>query len=60
LSPRNESALQHYRECRAVGCFPDDPIVRANAAIVRAWEDLRKRQDDSDFYSMLLTMVSCR
>jgi hypothetical protein len=33
LSPRNRRAWQHYEQCRAVGQFPDDPIVRRNAAI---------------------------
>ena len=34
LSQRNWEAWQHYRECRAVGAWPDDPIVRRNAAII--------------------------
>lgn len=48
LSDRNWKAWQHYRECRAVGQFPDDAIVRRNAAIIRAAteaaeETLRRR-----------------
>lgn len=39
LSEINRAAWQHYRECRATGNFPDDPIVRRNAAIIRAVED---------------------
>lgn len=39
LSPKNRAAWRHYQECRAVGSFPDDPIVRRNAAIIRAVED---------------------
>jgi hypothetical protein len=35
LSLRNQQALRHYRECAAVGSFPDDPIVRRNAALIR-------------------------
>ncbi len=31
LTDRNYAAWQHYRECRAVGQFPDDAIVRRNA-----------------------------
>ena len=30
---------RHYKECRAIGSFPDDPIVRRNAAIIREIED---------------------
>jgi hypothetical protein len=33
LSERNWRAYQHYLECKAVGSFPDDPIVRRNAAL---------------------------
>lgn len=39
LTPKNEMAYQHYKECKAVGAFPDDPIVRRNAAMIRAVED---------------------
>jgi hypothetical protein len=39
LSPANRAAWRHDRECLAVGSFPDDPIVRRNAAIIRAQED---------------------
>lgn len=51
LSDRNRQAYRHYLECRAVGSFPDDPIVRRNAALIRAeeeranaarWSDLRR------------------
>ena len=39
LSPRNEMAYRHYLECKAVGEFPPDSIVRRNAALIRATED---------------------
>lgn len=35
LSDKNYQAWQHYLECRAVGKFPDDPIVRRNARVLR-------------------------
>ena len=44
LNDRNMRAYQHYRECRAVGSFPDDPVVRRNAAIIRDLEDLYDRE----------------
>jgi hypothetical protein len=34
ISPKNASAYRHYKECRAIGVFPDDPIVRRNATII--------------------------
>jgi hypothetical protein len=39
LSDANEMCYQHYRECRAIGCFPDEAVVRRNAALVRDIED---------------------
>ena len=36
--------LQHYRECQAVGRFPDDPIVRRNAVIIR---DIESEVEDA-------------
>lgn len=36
LSEKNLLAYAHYLECSAVGDFPNDPIVRRNAAIIRA------------------------
>lgn len=35
LSDRNRLAFLHYLECRAVGQWPDDPLVRKNARIIR-------------------------
>lgn len=34
LSAKNRQALRHYLECKAVGQFPDDAIVRRNAKII--------------------------
>jgi Pyruvate/2-oxoacid:ferredoxin oxidoreductase delta subunit len=36
LSSKNMHAYLHYLECQAVGQFPDDPIVRRNAATIRS------------------------
>lgn len=45
INDQNLQAYQHYRECRAVGQFPDDPIVRENAAIIRGIEDQVQKLD---------------
>ena len=34
LTEQNLQAWRYIRECRAVGRFPDDPIVRRNASLV--------------------------
>ena len=44
LSEQNWDAWGHYRECRAVGSFPADPIVRRLAAVCRQVEDAFERQ----------------
>lgn len=45
LTPENQMAYQHYLECRAVNQFPDDAIVRRNAATIRQIEELVERID---------------
>lgn len=35
LSPKNRMAYRHFRQCEA-SSFPDDPIVRRNAEVIRA------------------------
>jgi hypothetical protein len=48
LTPTNRHVLKHYLECRAVGQFPDDAIVRQNAAVLdglyREADSYRTRQ----------------
>ena len=39
LTERNAAAYRHYLECRAVGEWPDDPIVRRTARICRSIHD---------------------
>jgi hypothetical protein len=34
LSEKNRSAWWHYQQCKAVGQFPDDALVRRNAALI--------------------------
>lgn len=46
VDPTDQSrdAFEFYQECRAVGHFPNDPIVRWCARIIREVEDLASRQ----------------
>ena len=44
LSSDNELCYEHFKECRAVNQFPDDPIVRRNAAIISEAERLAEKQ----------------
>lgn len=53
LSRRNLKAWGHYLECKATGNFPDDPIVRQNAGIIRAVEDAQERQKRDELLVMM-------
>lgn len=53
LSKKNELAYLHYLECKAVGEFPDDGIVRRNATIIRSVEDAVERMDRLRFAASL-------
>lgn len=43
LSKKNWQAFQHWKECKATGCFPDDETVRWNASII---QDVVDRADE--------------
>lgn len=43
LTNANANTYRHYRECRAVGVFPDDPIVRQNAVVILEVEEHHER-----------------
>ena len=47
LSHKNQRAYRHYLECKAVCRWPDDGIVRRNAALIRQVEEAvtEQRQD---------------
>lgn len=60
LWPENEDCYEHYQECVAVNQFPDDPLVRQNARIIRDVLDTIKRQRDLDFQAVLIEIVSYR
>lgn len=57
LTPENRAAYRHYLECKAVGEFPDDPIVRRNAGIIRNMEEVVAREKESEFQSLLTDSV---
>lgn len=44
LSLKNWRALEHFKQCRAVGRFPEDSIVERNAAII---DDCERAADRS-------------
>ena len=54
LNSKNMLAYQHWKECKAVGKFPDDPIVKQNAAIIQEIQDLA---DDNKQIMLISTMM---
>lgn len=44
MTPENQAAFDFYRECRAIGTFPDDDLVRWYSAIIRdVWDEADRR-----------------
>ena len=57
MTEQNWRTYQHYRECRAVGVFPDDPIVRRNAATLRGIEDAAGRQGEAKIDALITAIL---
>ena len=57
LSERNRQAYRHYLECKAVGDFPGDSIVRRNAGIIRSIEESHSRSQSETTQKLLQTVV---
>jgi hypothetical protein len=55
LSDRNQMAYQHFKECKAVGQFPDDSVVRRNASIISALEENYERDEN---YRVMTSVVA--
>lgn len=63
LSHKNTLAVLHYRRCKAVAWqVPDalDPLVRRNAAIIQAVEDLTDRQGAAELLSPLAALLGVK
>lgn len=58
LTEENWEAYIHYQECRAVGVFPDDPIVRRNARIIRRIEDSREAAKREGLFEAIRILAS--
>ncbi len=58
LNERNQRVYHHYLECRATGSFPDDPIVREHAAIIRSIEDQAQKLEVRNNFFTLASMLS--
>jgi len=54
LSPKNFRAYQHWKECKAVGQFPNDGLVRFHASILQDLHDLAEEQRRNNFLAAIL------
>lgn len=60
LTPWNRQAYDFYKRCKAVGQFPDDPLVRWYAGILREVEDAHERylaEKNSVAIGSLITLI---
>lgn len=60
MTPANRAALDFYLACRAVGRFPDDPLVGWYAPLVRDVEDLGRRVEHVALMSALAGLAARR
>ena len=58
LTENNARCVDHYHECRAVGVFPDDAVVRRNAAVILQAEELVSKKEQRDFNLILVQLVT--
>lgn len=48
----------HYQECKAVGHFPEDPLVRRHAGIIRGVEEAVAHADIRSRLDMIVALLS--
>ena len=60
MTPRNRAAWRFYRECRAVGAFPDDPLVRWAAVLIRDVEDAASGRPVEQLTAVLSSLTARR
>lgn len=57
LNESNQVCYDHFRECEAVGQFPDDPIVRRNAALIKDTIREVERGKEAEFQFAMLKLA---
>lgn len=60
LNEHNQECYRHYCECRAVGQFPDDPVVRRNAAVIREIQDEYERTRGRSELKNLIQLIASK
>ena len=60
LSEENAQAYAHWKECVAVGHFPDDPLVKRDASLIRDITEAIERVRQSGRLDLLASMMRGR
>lgn len=60
LDERGWAAYRHYRECKAVGQFPDDDVVRVVAGVISEAHREAERMDDERRFNRLAQALLVR
>jgi len=58
LSEQNWQAYEFYLQCRAVGSFPEDPIVRRHAMLIRQVYDSFERSQTMEPMAALMSILT--
>jgi hypothetical protein len=60
LSDKNWEAFRHFYECRATFRFPNDPIVRRNAAIILHIMEASQRSTEQALPAIMVALLGAR
>lgn len=60
LWPENVMCYEHYLECKAVGQFPDDAVIKRNAAVIRDVEEAAELKRGTDRHVNLVKLMAVR
>jgi hypothetical protein len=58
VTDQSLETIQHFEECAAVQSFPDDPLVRRNAAIIRRVREECNRAERTKGVAYLMTVLA--
>lgn len=54
LTPKNQKVYQHWKECKAVGQFPEDDIVKKHAALIQDIVDQANEHKQMQMMSIMM------
>lgn len=57
LTERDRQTLEFYRQCKAVGRFPDDPLVRFFAVAIAEAEQTVEREERRELRKAIATLT---